>query len=753
MANLTYKGSASPEPGTIGNTNISSTEYTTTSNFNANSASYYNGKILICNTSAIKYIPGEGWSTTVVFSDGGNAGEATCVFLDKFFISTSRNENVNYSSIYYSTDLNTWTASGDAYLNASTPRTQGGIAASSTQLLWVGGTGSLVTSTTLIQISNDGISWTDIKANFTSQSGINTPLTGAAYGNGKFVVSSLDGKITTSTDGVSWSSAIQLSNAFGASLKVKFAADNKFYAFGNSVSNSQYKNVFVSTDGISWTDISVTIIPENTSVIFTDVYVVGNKIYAYGGNVLYSSINSGSTWTAEISSLQNSNFASISVDRNTAYVVYRSTSETSNKVYKYTAINSYGVNAPSIPSTVAKNAPLKGVEFDSNLKSLDSNKVESTNYASGSMLYANSTGTFNTLLVGTTTQILTSAGTLPVWATLSGRTPADVQLFVTAGSSTWIKPTDAKTVRVIIIGGGGGGGGGFGSLGGYNAIAGSGGGGGGRVEFILAASSLPSTVSITVGAGGAGGLGKAWPGGVVSGNQGTNGSDSLFESYVAQGGTGGAACFSFGGGGSTQGHARNGLQLHSYAYNGTNLPKYTHIYNEIQYGLPRQLLGCGSYTTWSTSIGVASSVSSSYGGGNSYLGPGGGGGGGSWMGTSSETVKHAPGTSGGFGGLAILEASSYPPFGYSPYGSGGARGFGVGDAGQTSTTQAQIDALYVGGNGGGGGAGSGSTSISGGAGANGYRGGGGGGGGCSSTGAGGSGGAGGTGQVLVITYI
>lgn len=405
-------------------------------------------------------------------------------------------------------------------------------------------------------------------------------------------------------------------------------------------------------------------------------------------------------------------------------------------------VNSYGVNAPAVDATAAKNAPLTSVEFESNIKSLDSNKTENSSYTSGVILYANSSGVLNTLPIGSVSQILTSAGTLPVWAALSGRTPADVQLFVTAGSSTWIKPANAKTVRVIIIGGGGGGGGGFGNLGGYNAISGAGGGGGGRVEMILSASSLPDTVSITVGAGGTGGA----PSTNGGSNAGANGSDSLFASYVAQGGIGGEGSYGFASGNLFRGRARNGLQLHSYAYNGTNLPSYTHIYNEVQYGLPQQLLGSGSYNYWSTASGVASSISGCQGGGNSYYGPGGGGGGGSWMGTSPQSVKWGPGTNGGFGGLAVLQATSY-----SPYGSGGIGGVTASESGQTSTTQAQIDALYIGGNGGGGGAGSASANA--GNGANGYRGGGGGGGGSTSSGTGGAGGTGGSGQVLVITYI
>lgn len=126
------------------------------------------------------------------------------------------------------------------------------------------------------------------------------------------------------------------------------------------------------------------------------------------------------------------------------------------------------------------------------------------------------------------------------------------------GNSTYYPSDGVVSVEVIIIGAGGGGG-----AGSWNLLAGvrhggAGGGGGGEIHARIPANLLPSSVTITIGAGGAGGS--------VSGGAGTGGGNTLFDTYltagggvggspgsltVGVGGSGGAGMITGGQGGST----------------------------------------------------------------------------------------------------------------------------------------------------------------------------------------------------------
>lgn len=97
-------------------------------------------------------------------------------------------------------------------------------------------------------------------------------------------------------------------------------------------------------------------------------------------------------------------------------------------------------------------------------------------------------------------------------------------------SDTWSKPTGLKFIDVIVIGGGGGGGGAANTTG---AAVGAGGGAGGASIKRIAAASLASSETVTVGAAGAAGTAGNNPGG--------NGGNSAFGTHAtAAGGTGGA---------------------------------------------------------------------------------------------------------------------------------------------------------------------------------------------------------------------
>lgn len=119
---------------------------------------------------------------------------------------------------------------------------------------------------------------------------------------------------------------------------------------------------------------------------------------------------------------------------------------------------------------------------------------------------------------GNSGKVTTTDGANASWAYASSLLANNYQEFT--GSGTWTKPANCAWVYVEAIGGGGGG---FsGTTGG-----GSGGGGGGFNAMTVLASTLTSTVTVTVGAGG---------------NAGIAGGDTTFGAYLtARGGAAGTA--------------------------------------------------------------------------------------------------------------------------------------------------------------------------------------------------------------------
>lgn len=103
--------------------------------------------------------------------------------------------------------------------------------------------------------------------------------------------------------------------------------------------------------------------------------------------------------------------------------------------------------------------------------------------------------------------------------------------YSTAGTHTWNKPAGATSCTVVAIGGGGGGGKGQTGAAGTIRYGGNGGGAGGTIIGWLEASTLSSSVTVTVGAGGAAGT--------LQNAGGGGGGDSSFGTYLVGGGGGG----------------------------------------------------------------------------------------------------------------------------------------------------------------------------------------------------------------------
>ena len=294
----------------------------------------------------------------------------------------------------------------------------------------------------------------------------------------------------------------------------------------------------------------------------------------------------------------------------------------------------------------------------------------------------------------------------------TGGTPQNVQVFTSSG--TWTKPSGTPTItRALCIGGGGGGGSGSVQASGTPASGGGGGGGGRLDEVIFPTSTLPATVTVTIGAGGTGGASVSSIGG---GLHGTNGSNSSFGTYVTgygggNGGGGVASVVSFGGSGGG-------------------------------------LLGAASGNTQGS---VCSGLAGDGGAGGTGC-PGGGGGGGATGNTGGAGGAGGPAFpagSGGGGGGGITSTPAASAGGSSGASANSAAVSG-GTAGNPGSPGSISSGAYAGGTGGGGGGGA-ITGNAGGGGAGATGGGGGGGGSAVSGGNSGAGGNGGYGICVIIT--
>ena len=249
------------------------------------------------------------------------------------------------------------------------------------------------------------------------------------------------------------------------------------------------------------------------------------------------------------------------------------------------------------------------------------------------------------------------------WSTISA-SGSDVQAYKTAGSYTWTKPSGAKAVFVVVVGGGGGGGGGA-----VNQTSGTRGGGGGAgagaiTQTWMNAADLPSTVTVTVGAGGAGGASRA-SGTVSSGNAGSAGGATTFGTYIraAYGQAGGAGTVA-GGGTAAGGSVVSLLGVYGITVLGGGAGAVTNGSNggdaSSFQGMPGQGGGGGA----GASAGSTTAANGGNGGGKLAASS-----------TNSGTAAAVLGGTGGVGSTATAATAGTSTYAWGYVGTGGGGGF------------------------------------------------------------------------------
>lgn len=257
-----------------------------------------------------------------------------------------------------------------------------------------------------------------------------------------------------------------------------------------------------------------------------------------------------------------------------------------------------------------------------------------------------------------------------------GVTSPTINLY-TSASSTWTKPSGAKTVDIMLLGDGAGGG--SGAQGAVNsAVCGGGGGGGGAyMERQFVASDLDATLTVTVGQGGAGGAaqttattagnnGIAGTGTYIQGN--TTGKVYLYAGAGSRGFGGGLASAGAGGAGGAPALGAGGAGASSSA-SGSNGVGVNAAAGAV--GGPA---GGGITTGNVAGNGAAGSYSVMSGSSSSYYGTGGTAGGANPTSGVAPAPQGSPGGSPGSGAASTTTTGQNGANAYSGGGAGGAGG-------------------------------------------------------------------------------
>ena len=159
----------------------------------------------------------------------------------------------------------------------------------------------------LTSTSTDAVNWTP------GTIGVTEDLSGVAFAFGRFhAVSSVSGRVFSSTDGITWTSTLTATSGLGGIA----AGPDRLIGVGSS------GVTLLSTDGTTWTPGSVT-----PSANLLGVNFINNQFVAVGTGGAIRTSPDGLTWTARSSSGNGSNLQNAAFG-NGAYVVPGSASTT-----------------------------------------------------------------------------------------------------------------------------------------------------------------------------------------------------------------------------------------------------------------------------------------------------------------------------------------------------------------------------------------------------------------------------------------